>query len=87
MKIYIDSACNIFYSSFYIKGLKEYYGKNNLYFRNKPFKNLKYSNLYLAFIIKNKSKQSRIIIDYADSSKLDLDALKWTDYYYKIKII
>ena len=32
MEVYIDSACDIHYSSFYIKGLQDIYGKKSIKF-------------------------------------------------------
>ena len=86
MKIYIDSACDIYYSSFYIKGLEQCFGRTNLYFRNKPFIELKFNNHFFAFIIKENFFETKIIIDYADSSEIDKIALKWCDIYCKINI-
>jgi glycosyltransferase involved in cell wall biosynthesis len=86
MKIYIDSACDIFYSSFYIKGIKECWGKDKVFFKNKPFSNLNFNNHFLAFIIKEKLKEKKIIIDFSDSSEIDEEALRWSDLYCKINI-
>lgn len=86
MKVYIDSACDIHYSSFYIKGLEQCFGRNNLHFKNKPFNELKFNNHFFAFIIKENSIETRIIIDYADSSMIDKIASEWSDIYCKINI-
>lgn len=86
MKIYIDSACDILYSSFYINGLEQCFGKTNLYFRNKPFAEFKFNNHFFAFIIKENLIETKIIIDYTDSSNIDKIALKWCDIYFKINI-
>lgn len=52
-KVYVDPACNILYSSFYIEGLRQLYGYNNVVFCSKPFKALRYGNenFLLAFVI------------------------------------
>jgi len=93
MKIYIDSGCNILYSSFYIKGLEQCFGSKNLYFKNKPFSDLKFNkrqwktnNQFFAFIIIDGSVNRKIVIDYADSSKIFSKALIWSDIYCKINI-
>ncbi len=86
MNIYIDSACDIYYSSFYIKGLEICYGSKNLYYKNKPFSDLKFNNHFFAFIINENSVNRRVIIDYADSPKIDSKALIWSDIYCKINI-
>jgi len=86
MKIYIDSGCDIHYSSFYIKGLEQCFGNENLYFKNKPFSNFKFNNHFFAFIIKDNSISRKIVIDYADSSMIHSKALVWSDVYCKINI-
>lgn len=86
MKIYIDASCDILYSSFYIKGIEDVWGKSKVFFKNKPFSKFSFNNHYFAFIIKDKANESRIIIDFADSSKIDEKALKWSDFYCKINI-
>lgn len=86
MKIYIDSACDILYSSFYIKGIEQVWGKDKVYFKSKPFSNFHLNNHFFAFVIKEKTNESKIIIDYTDSSQIDEKALKWADLYCKINI-
>lgn len=86
MKIYIDSACDIHYSSYYIKGLEDIFGRRNLYFKNKPFSKFKFNNNFFAFIIKDNLINRKIIIDYADSSSIESKALNWSDFYCKINI-
>jgi glycosyltransferase involved in cell wall biosynthesis len=86
MNIFIDSACDILYSSFYIKGLEDCFGRKNIHFKNKPFSNFKFNNHFFAFIIDNGVVQRKIIIDYADSSEISSKALIWSDLYCKINI-
>ncbi|HEY9167856.1 MAG TPA: hypothetical protein VIN72_00030 [Lutibacter sp.] len=86
MKIYIDAACDILFSSFYIKGIEEYWGKEKIFFKNTPFPNFKFNNHFLAFIIKEEKSERKIIIDYADTSNVNKIALGWSDLYCKINI-
>jgi glycosyltransferase involved in cell wall biosynthesis len=86
MKIYIDSGCDIHYSSFYIKGLELCFGRKNLHYKNKPFSDFKFNNHFFAFIIIDNSISKKIIIDYADTSRIDSKALFWSDIYCKINI-
>ena len=82
-KVYIDPACNINYSSFYLIGLREVYGKRNIVFTSRYFKDLHYSTdcHYLAFVIEGK----KYIIDFADSNKLfSEEFLQWADVYGKL---
>jgi glycosyltransferase involved in cell wall biosynthesis len=86
MKVYIDSANDILYSSFYIKGIIDIFGKKNIYYKNKYFKNFKFNNHFLALIIDDNQRKTNIIIDYADGAFLDKTALDWSDFYLKINI-
>ena len=86
MKIYVDAACDIHYSSFYIEGLMQCFGKKRIYFKNKPFRKFKFNNHFLAFIIKEEQNETKFIIDYADSSRIDKNAPDWCDHYLKINI-
>lgn len=86
MTIFIDSACDILYSFFYIKGLQECFGKKNIHFKNRPFSSFPFNNHYFAFIIKGEGDEKKVIIDYADSSIIDREALAWSDCYGKVNI-
>lgn len=86
MKIYIDAACDIHYSSFYINGINEFYGKKRVTFTNKFFLDFKHNNHFLAYVIKNENVEKRIIIDFADTSEVHDKALQWSDVYAKINI-
>lgn len=86
MKIYIDPGCNLLYSSFYIKGLNDFFGKKNVSYKNKPFINFKVTSHFLAFVIKDDNINKNIIIDFADTSRVEENGLKWCDLYFKINI-
>lgn len=91
MQIIIDPRTRISYASYYIIGLWEMFGKENVIFRMKPFKSLKQTiaeesfDQYFAFVLKEKNKQEkRIIIDYRDKNNINTDALQWTNIYAKV---
>ncbi|MEE9409074.1 MAG: hypothetical protein V3V28_13480 [Polaribacter sp.] len=87
MKVYIDPACNILYSSFYIIGIKEYYGKNNVHFSNKEyFKDFSFNNQFFSFVTQDHNNIKKVIIDFADSSDINQKALRWCDVYGKINL-
>ncbi|MGZ2368753.1 glycosyltransferase [Ancylomarina sp. YFZ004] len=86
MKIIVDSSCDILYSSYYIKGLQDYFGKRNIRFSNKYFDIFKHNNHFFAFVIKEKKELTKIIIDFADRSVIDESALEWSDVYGKINV-
>ena len=91
-KIIIDPTTNIVYSSFYIKGLYQFFGKRNVRFAGsmKFFKDLQRKKVpeshdqYLAFVIVEDKKIYRIIIDYKDQSSIEERAHIWCDVYAKI---
>jgi hypothetical protein len=76
------------YSSYYIKGLYEIYGKKNVSFSMKYFKSLKMKTTksydhYFAFVIK-KENLDKIVIDFWDKDLINDEAYKWSDVYAKI---
>jgi hypothetical protein len=58
-KVYIDSSCDILYSSYYIYGLKEIFN-NRVYFSSSYFEELNYNNQYLAVVIKDKIGRAHV---------------------------
>lgn len=89
-KVYIDPSSNIIYSSYYIKGLYEVFGKKNVSFSKEYFETLNkrkddYSrNSYMAFVIVNKGEKNKVIIDFGDDYPIRENAYKWCDVYAKI---
>ncbi len=83
--IIIDSLCNPLYSSFYIIGLYELFGENNVHFSSKPFIGLKNRSLNLNFIVQEREMAKKISIDYNDSNKIsDMELYSWCDVYGKV---
>lgn len=89
-KIIIDCSSQILYSSFYIKGLYEVFGKKNISFSSEYFKTLKRRNEshsfdhYMALIIITPNKKQKIIIDFRDKVSVKENAYKWCDKYAKV---
>lgn len=92
LKIYIDPSIQILYSSFYLKGLFEFFGKKNVMFSNRYFYDLNkqrdnYSyESYMAFVIKENEKISKVIIDFGDDSPIRENAYNWCDLYAKVNL-
>lgn len=86
MKVFIDPAADIHYASFYVFGLFEVFGKKNVSFSSKYFKKFQHNNHFFAFVIKDKKGIKKIIVDFTDSSALNLEALDWCDVYGKINL-
>jgi len=86
MKVLIDSSCDIQYSSFYIYGLYQVYGRKNVTFSSQYFKKFKHNNHFFAFVVIDGKNTKKVIIDYTDSSKIVSEALQWCDVYGKINL-
>lgn len=84
-QIIIDPACNFYYSSFFIKGLMEIYGRKVI-FRSTPFAGLKYSSLthILSLLVIEENQERKIVIDFSDAPDIDPKFLEWCDVYGKI---
>ena len=83
MKVYVDPACNILYSSFYIIGLRKLFGHSNIIFTSKPFKDLYYQNenFLFAFVING----VKYIIDPSDFNTINYpEFVSWADLYGKV---
>ena len=69
VKIYIDPRCQILYSSYYILGLWQKYGKKNVKFSSKYFENFEYKgrqdyDQFFAFVIVEKEQCSLLMITH-----------------------
>ena len=90
-KVFIDPSCRILYSSFYIQGLYNEFGKENVSFSTKYFKELKRKqeshsyDHYMAFVvIIPDNSTTKIIIDFRDKPSVKESAYEWSDKYAKI---
>ena len=89
-KVYIDPASNIIYSSYYIKGLFDFFGKKNVIFSTEYFAGLNkikddYSfDAYMAFAIVRKADTDKVVIDFGDDYPIRENAYIWCDVYAKI---
>ena len=83
--IEIDPRFNMFYSSYYIQGLKSVFGKFNLHYSWSEFKEVNYGNRhpnerYLIF----KAFGKNLVIDFSDGNCIDHSFYKWSDVYAKV---
>ncbi len=89
-KIFVDPRARLVYASFYLKGLFETYGENNVKYSIKYFKDLKQDensfafDQYFAFIVCENNKIYKIIIDYRDKIDISKEAYEWCDVYGKV---
>ena len=94
MKVYVDPRCIITYSSYYLYGLYEYFGKSNVRFSNKFFRDVDMSHynhrndaLMLFVIIDELGSIKKVAIDFRDGRDILLNAYYWSHVYAKIIII
>lgn len=89
-KVFIDPTIRIKYSSFYIQGLYDVFGKKNVKFSRKYFKSLERKteshsyDHYMPFVVKTKNNLERYIIDFRDKRSVKSSAYDWCDKYAKI---
>ncbi len=89
MKVIIDPRCNMFYTSYYIKGIWDKIGKKNVSFSMKYFKDLKVNKAphdsFFAFVVRSdENKLYKIVIDFGDKTQIIQEAYQWCDEYAKI---
>ncbi len=90
--VYVDPRARLVFASQYIFGLYQVFGKKNVKFRLKPFKDLDHKadkeafDHYLAMVIKNGSSEKRAVVDYRDKSTINDNAYEWCDIYGKINL-
>lgn len=88
--VFLDPRARISYASFYIQGLFSIFGESRIKFSSRYFKDLVQQNgiedfdHYFAFIITEKQKIKKIVIDYRDKGNINLIALRWCDVYGKV---
>ncbi|MDO9261118.1 MAG: hypothetical protein Q7U08_04175 [Flavobacteriaceae bacterium] len=82
-KVYIYGLCDVYYDSYYIKGLKEIY--KNIEFNIDLFP--KFNQGVFAVIIVNKNIFKKIIIDSRDTNSIDDEVIHWCDIYGKINYL
>ena len=77
--VYVDPMVNVNYASFYILGLYQKFGKDNIIFTNKPFKQLALKSRVncLNFVINDK----KYTIDFGELNSVKPDVYAWCDVY------
>lgn len=91
-QVIIDPRARIVYASYYIQGIFDLFGADQVCFRMSPFKQLvkKYDNLafdeFFAFIIIRNGQEIKIVIDYKDSYPVNSEIYDWCDIYGKVNL-
>lgn len=85
MMIYVDPACNILYSSYYLYGFKRRY-KCRIKFVSRYFEHIQHNNQFTALVVERNGKSKNVIIDFNTRSSIDDSALAWCDVYAKVNL-
>ena len=82
MKVILNPSVNVYYSSFYIKGLIDLYGKEAIFFSTKPFIEIEDVDFNFSFTLIGENTQSiKISIQYNDSNIINERCYDWCDVY------
>lgn len=81
MKIIIDPRSNYAYGSYYVVGLQNLFGKENISFKLKPFKELDDLGNDMRFVIQNGAVQKHVFLHLNDSYKVLEKDYEWCDVY------
>ncbi|MEL7587633.1 MAG: hypothetical protein AAGU19_13040 [Prolixibacteraceae bacterium] len=91
IRVFVDPSGRMLYSSFYLQGLYDEFGKRNVRFSSRHFRELNRKSdsnsfdHYMAFVIVSPSNHiNRIIIDFRDKPGIKQNAWDWCDLYAKI---
>ena len=83
MLIYLDPQTDVDYTAFYIKGLYDLAGRENVFFSGRYFDNLA-PNRTLKFVLLENQVLYKYVIDWGDDPSIDGADYNWCDYYGKI---
>ena len=89
LSVIIDPRCKFSYSSWYIQGLWNFLGKDNVHFNIAPFLNLKYLDIQdlnsgMPMVIvdhDHHNSEIKVFIDFEDVAKIFEDRYQWSDIY------
>lgn len=81
IKVYIDPCVNIYFASFYVKGLYDLFGDENVAFNPSPFIELKNRSGNFNFVIHGTSSEKRYSISFNDSYEINKECYEWCDKY------
>lgn len=91
MKLKIDPRCRINYASYYIKGLWDLYGTENVTFESLTYEENLYENLSdynkcFNFVAIDNGQSCNIVIDFDDGDSISTKHYKWCDIYGKVNV-
>ena len=81
MKIIIDPRSNYAYGSYYVVGLLDLFGKENISYKLKPFKGLGDLGNDMRFVIEDGTKLNRVFLHLNDSYVVHENDYEWCDVY------
>ena len=78
-KVIIGTDCDIVYSSFYVQGLYQWFGKKNVEFGRIEGKHCQTGNL--SFVVRQGGEQRKYALSFTDSYKVNEPLYDWCDVY------
>lgn len=78
-RVFVDPRNNYLYTSFYIEGLRDLYGRSAISYTYRPFVQCKGTGMH--FIIQDGNKQVKYCISTNDSYEINADDYEWCDIY------
>lgn len=82
MKVFVDPACDILYTSYYLYGFKEI--GLEVKFSSRFFDVFQFNYQYTPIVVEIDNKYYKIILDHGDGANIDEKAYNWSDKYFKI---
>lgn len=90
-KVYVHPSVDIYYSGFYLLGLEQVFGKENIIYSAKPFDftpptPFEIFEVYLLFIIDRDGVQTKYALDLYDMHNIKQNIYEWCDIYGQINV-
>lgn len=76
-QVFIDPKVNIHYGSFYLQGLMDKFGKENVEFDRSNFGKLNDNQMCMNFVVSSNNVERRYTIDFNDFSTVKAQEYEW----------
>jgi glycosyltransferase involved in cell wall biosynthesis len=87
MKIYVDPACDIQHTGFYLQGFMGLFGADSVVFDDRHGLSFHHNSDILALVLEGEGgNTTRVILDYGDTPKYWNRLYEWSDVYAKTNI-
>jgi hypothetical protein len=87
MKVYVDPACDIQHTGFFLLGFMGLSGRGSIVFSDRHGLGFSHNSDVLPLVVvSDGGRETRILLDYGDSPKYRDDLYEWADLYAKTNI-